>query len=382
MRAGTGIAMGFTAGELAEKAAKLALDHAGLSSADAALVFATAACGPEMDRVTDVVSGVLGTKRMIGASMHGVFSGEHIGEQVPAVAVMAMGDVDVEFFGITDASGDEHAVGQEVLARLGDSPAENDWVVVLPDAQSLLTRPLVAGLREHLAPAMLVGAGATGIPGHPAFQWLGDEVFNRGVAGFRVRSRKPPRVAVAHAFRPPETLYDVTREQGNWIFSLNGRPALDVYREHAGEPLAEDLRHAARSLRVCSVMRSEEAQLGGSDSVVGFDEARRAFALPRPLARGDRLGFVVQEPTAAREQLVEALHRLGEPAQAMGLAFSTQARGAALFGDVGLEPGLLERHQPGVPLLGCQGAFSIGPSAVVSAADVLSASAVIAFLDS
>ena len=40
----------------------------------------------------------------------------------------------------------------------------------------------------------------------------------------------------------------MTRVRGNWILELDGRPALDVYREAAREPLAADLRRAAAHL--------------------------------------------------------------------------------------------------------------------------------------
>ena len=377
------MAIGFAAGELAEQAAKSALDQAGMSSAATALVMASAACGPEMSRVSDVVCGVLGTNQVVGASMSGLFSGGRLGEHIPAVGVLAFEGLDAEPFAITDVRGDEARIGAELLSQLNKAPGAHDLVLAFPDAQRLLVRPLIAGMREHLAPATLLGAGALGAPGHASFQWRGRDVFSEGVAGLILRLRHPVRMAIAHSFKPSEIRHEVTRCEGAWVLSLDGRPALGVYREHAREPLAEDVRRAAARLRVCRFPRRADVQEAPCQSVMGFDERRSAFALPEFLDRGDQLSFVVHEATAAREQLESTLDHLGADAPGLGMVFSAQGRGASLFGETDLEASLFERRHPGAALLGMQGAFAVGPNGAASALgahDVLPASAVIALL--
>ena len=65
-----------------------------------------------------------------------------------------------------------------------------------------------------------------------------------------LRASRPPRIGVTQACRPITELLRVTRTQGHWILGLDGRPALDVYREVAREPLPTDLRRAAAFLLV------------------------------------------------------------------------------------------------------------------------------------
>jgi small ligand-binding sensory domain FIST len=156
----------------------------------------------------------------------------------------------------------------------------------------------------------------------------------------------------------------VTRAEGHWVQSLDGRPALDVYRETARGPLARDLRRALGFV-LAAVPRVPGAALEPATPVVrcvaGIAEGRRAFVLPEPVVRGQQIAFVLRDADGAREDLRALLARLGSPRPACGLYLDCRERGAALFGVSGLEAAYLERELPGVPVLGLRGSCEIGP---------------------
>jgi small ligand-binding sensory domain FIST len=156
----------------------------------------------------------------------------------------------------------------------------------------------------------------------------------------------------------------VTRTDGNWVLGLDGRPALDVYREVARAPLAEDLRRAL-SFVLAEVPHTAGAMAERGGSVVrhlaGVSERRRAFVLAEPITRGQALSFVLRDADGARADLREMLAGVAGAPAAFGLYLGCRERGASLFGVAGLETAYLERALPGVPVLGLSGPCEIGP---------------------
>jgi small ligand-binding sensory domain FIST len=210
-----------------------------------------------------------------------------------------------------------------------------------------------------------VGAGsADPISGVP-LQWSGREVATGGLAGIVLRGRRPARIGVTQACRPATGLLTVTRCQGHWVLELDGRPALEVYREVARGPLAEDLRRAAAFLLVAlPTDRRAEALPPGSylvRNVIGFEERANAFAIPEAPRVGQRLALAEREPEAAREDLKAMLDGLRGPTPAFGLYLDCCARAMPFFGIPGLEAAYLARAFEGVPIAGMFGSCEIGP---------------------
>jgi small ligand-binding sensory domain FIST len=174
----------------------------------------------------------------------------------------------------------------------------------------------------------------------------------------------------------------VTRTQGHWILGLDGRPALDVYREVARGPLAEDLRNAARFLLVAIPRGEPEPLRPGSyivRHVVGFAEKEKAFAIPDGVKPGDLIALATRDREAARDDLKAMLAGLDASPAALGLYFNCCARGAGFFGVEGLEAAYLERALGPTPVAGMFGSCEIGP--IGDRAELLTYTGVLALLD-
>jgi small ligand-binding sensory domain FIST len=197
-----------------------------------------------------------------------------------------------------------------------------------------------------------------------------------------LRGDRPPRIGVTQACRPVTELLQVTRTRGHWILGIEGRPALDVFREVAREPLAADLRRAAAFLLV-AIPRDPANPLrpGGYlvRHVVGFSEAERAFAIPDWLKPGAAIALAVREPESAREDLKQMLAGLGAAPPAVGLYFDCCARGGSFFGVPGLEAAYLDRAFAPAPVAGMFGSCEIGP--VGCSVELLTYTGVLALLD-
>jgi small ligand-binding sensory domain FIST len=260
--------------------------------------------------------------------------------------------------------------------------------VLLPDPRKVPLLPVLEDVRDRLAPAVIVGAGAADPVLDRPLQWCGREVETGALAGVVLRGSRPPRVGVTQACRPATGLMTVTRAQGHWVIELDGRPALDVYREAARGPLAEDLRRAA-SFVLAALPVDADAPLepGGYlvRNVAGFAVAEHAIAIPEPVAAGDRIAFVVRDPEAARGDLKAMLDRMVGGAHAAGRApaaalyFDCCARGESFFGVSGLEAGYLSQALGDTPVAGMFGSCEIGP--VGGRTELLTYTGVLALLE-
>jgi small ligand-binding sensory domain FIST len=203
--------------------------------------------------------------------------------------------------------------------------------------------------------------------------------------------------------RPITETLCVTRVEGHWILELDGRPALDVYREVAREPLAADLRRAAERLLVAlprprspAAGAAAGAAMGAprghaSDYVVrslaGFAPERRAFAVAEELRPGAPIRLALRDADLAREDLKLALdglrstpgpERAAAAGPAIGLYLSCSGRGRGLFRHAGLETAYVARALSPAPLGGMFGAFQFGP--VAGATELLTYAGVLALI--
>jgi small ligand-binding sensory domain FIST len=269
--------------------------------------------------------------------------------------VLAAAGLPAEPFLIPDLAGEEGLAGEQIAELLEWAPRPEDLVIALPDPRALRPDPLLEGLARSLGEATVVGAGAMGAVADPPLQWCGERIVSGALAGLVLRGTKRPRIGVTQACRAATGLLTVTRARGNWILELDGRPALEVYRETAGEP--------------SYLVRN----------VAGFATSENAFAIPEQLAPGRRIALAHRDPEVAREDLKAMLAGLAGGAPAGALYFDCCARGAGFFGVEDLEAAYLEQALGPTPLLGLFGSCEIGP--IGGRTELLTYTGVLALLD-
>jgi small ligand-binding sensory domain FIST len=380
LRTGVGFSKQSDARSAGREAAEGALAAAG--RAEAALLLATPAHAGQLPGLLAAASDALGTRAVVGASVHGVLAGGREHEGGPAVAVLAAAGMPAEPFLIPDLAGEEALAGEQIAELLESAPRPEDLVIALPDPRALRPDALLDGLARSLGEATVVGAGAMGAVADPPLQWCGERIVSGALAGLVLRGARRPRIGVTQACRPATGLLTVTRVRGNWILELDGRPALEVYRETAGEPLAEDLRRAAAHVLVALPRDAGETLAPGSylvRNVAGFAISENAFAIPEQLPPGRRIALAHRDPEVAREDLKAMLAGLAGGAPAGALYFDCCARGAGFFGVQDLEAAYLEQALGPTPLLGLFGSCEIGP--IGGRTELLTYTGVLALLD-
>lgn len=355
---------------------------AGAGRADAALVFAGPGHAAQASRLLEGAAEVLGTRCLVGGLAHGVIGAGQEDEGASGVSVLAVAGLEAASVWVPDLAGQEDVVGDELLARLGGAPRPEDLVVLVPDPRALRPERLLDAVHEAVGPAGVVGAGAADPLAEAPRVWCGREVESGALAALVLRGAAGLRVGVTQACRPATPLLTVTRASGPWVQEIDGRPALDVYREAARRPLADDLSRAAAFV-LAALPRDSTAPLAPGGylvrNVVGFDTDANAFAIPQGVKAGDPLLLVHREPETARDDLKALLAGLVDAKPGLALYLDCCARGAGFFGVAGLEAGYLGQAFPGVPLGGMFGSCEIGP--IAGRPELLTYTGVLALLE-
>lgn len=279
---------------------------------------------------------------ILGASAHG--SGEYYDQ--PAVSAL-IADLPDDSFRVFPGRGDDAAgAGSEWFE------AQRPNVAIVhadPRAQRL---PLMLDRLAEASGAYLVGGLASSRG--PMVQIAG-EASEGGASGAWIGSSVNLVAGLSQGCAPIGPAHVATTAQKNVVMEIDGRPALDVFKEEIGEMLA-------RNLERCANFIYAALPVGGSDTgdylvrnLMGIDPNKGWIAIGDQIESGDGIMFTKRDRSTANADLVKMLERLKKritrPIQG-GLYFSCLSRGHNLFGDAGIEMAILRDHLGDIPLAG------------------------------
>lgn len=155
----------------------------------------------------------------------------------------------------------------------------------------------------------------------------------------------------------------ITASEENVLIELDGRPALEVFREDIGELLAHDLRRVGGSIFAALPVRGSDTGDYLVRNIIGLDEPNDLIAIGEQVEEGQVIQFCRRDPVAAAEDLANMVNRLRERAagKARGAVyFSCLARGPNMFGPNSRELEIVQEALGPVPLVGffCNGEIS------------------------
>ncbi|HEX5127333.1 MAG TPA: FIST N-terminal domain-containing protein [Rhodocyclaceae bacterium] len=166
-----------------------------------------------------------------------------------------------------------------------------------------------------------------------AWQVAGDALTG-GLSGAAFDKQVRLITGVSQGCEPLPNSWRITRARDNQIEAINGRPALEVFREAIGSSLGTDLRRAVRHVSVGLTDTAEDRRLFAVRRIVGVDVQTGRLAINDNIAPGQHMLFVRQDERSARDDLANMLNELQDacPGQPRGAIYvSCLGRGGALF---------------------------------------------------
>ncbi|MSP95937.1 MAG: histidine kinase [Betaproteobacteria bacterium] len=312
--------------------------------------------------IVDTVRELTGVEDWVGSVGVGILATgvEYVGE--PALALM-----------VADLPADSYRIfsgrrrGPQLGERSGSGAIAAHFAVVHADPQTPDMAELITDMSARVESGYLVGGLASSQAGTVQ---IANEVLSGGLSGVvlasdvRVATRHtqgctplPARGGVTGAVH-----HLVTGCEDNILVSLDGRPALDVFKEDIGEVLARDLRRAVQFMHVGFPIRGSDTGDYLVRNLIGIDPKSKLIAVGDMLEPGIGVLFCKRDPQTARDDLKRILVELKReaPAARGALYFSCLGRGEHMFGRRGAELELIRDILGDVPLVGffCNGEIS------------------------
>ena len=298
------------------EATEQALRNAGIVKPD--FVFMFASIGYDQHSLVRAVRETTGGAPLSGCSAEGTINGDDADESGFSVVVTAISSEDLQWTNglATGLSTGSRAVGRRVAQDLlfGMS-ADAVGLFVFPDGLTDDLNLFFAGLEENLSsdrflPLWGGGAANNFNLGEPTYQYCDDEVVSDGVSYVLLSGRARASWSISHSLIPIGGERKVTRSQGNVIYEIDGKPAVEVLKEYLPEhALVEDrdwMRYAI-SLALCfkapSYMKDEEYVVRG---VPGVKMADGSITVQTEVKEGTSVWFSSRD----KDKLATGLDRM------------------------------------------------------------------------
>jgi small ligand-binding sensory domain FIST len=332
-RIGAGLSTSESAWDAATEAAREAGGSVpGRGEVDLAFLFLSPAHLVEAEAAAEAVREELAPRHLLGCIAEGVVARVRELEEGPAVAVWAgaLPGAEIECFHVAAVQ------TKEGIAVAGFPELDDPGLVaLLVDPFTFPAGPFLTRLNEAHERIPLVGGIAVG--GRPGAQALilEDAVHAEGAVG-AVVSGLPVLTVVSQGCRPIGHEAVITRCEGNVVYELAGRAALEYLRREIVALSSEEQELAARGLLAGLVIDENRPEYDTGDflmrGLLGADEATGALALGDTVRVGQTLRFFVRDAASADADLRRALGGALRWARPVGaLLFTCNGRGTNMF---------------------------------------------------
>ncbi|NIO67550.1 MAG: histidine kinase [Anaerolineae bacterium] len=350
-----------------QEAANKALEAAGVEKPDFVFMFATV--GYNQQDLLKAVREATDGAPLCGCSAEGVIAGSEADESNFAVAVMAISSDQLRFsHGMVTGLKEDPTQAGRAIAEAIQPEMDSDTLALFlfPDGITLNFDRLLAGLEGQLKLDRLLplvgGTAGDNLAMKRTYQYYNDQVVSDGVAWALLSGQAQIAWAVNHGCVPVGIEHKVTRCEGNVIYEIDDRPALEVVKDYVTEAGIEDWAATVLTLplgfNVPGNMQDYDeyiirGMLGGIDDTTG------SVTIPTEVSEGMSIWITRRDSEKLAkgvEQIAEEINaQLGEEPAKLVFQFDCAGRGKAFLREqqkLRLLETLRGRIGPDVPWLG------------------------------
>ncbi len=356
---------------LADCCARLSSQLGG-AEADLCIVFVSPHFLDDYGKIAPLLLKHLPAATLIGCSAGGLIGGGREIEHGRAIALTAalLPGTEIKPFHLTDSCLPDLDDGPDKWEKLLGVTAEaNPSFLLLPDPFSFKIDTLVQGLDFAFPQAVKIGGLASGAhrPGLNAL-FLNDSLFNSGMVGVSLSGNLVVDSVVAQGCRPIAQTLRVTRCQKNFLFELDGKPAVAVLHEILSGLTEPERAMARNSLFLGVVMDEFKESFQPGDflirNILGVEPSSGALVVGEILREERTVQFHLRDAAACAKDLCSILkqYRDSHAGLAEGaLLFSCLGRGENLYGIANHDSDCFRQYLGPVPLGGFFTNGEIGP---------------------
>jgi small ligand-binding sensory domain FIST len=345
--------------------------QAGLACADIAIVFFTAEHARSRELIT-TLRRVTGTDQIVGSSAAGTLTacGEAEGTHGMAVLVLSSDELRFHPFLFTPLRERDRQIGERIAQLSRTSKGRDLLLALFPDTYNGQPQPMMESLKNNAGFVPVIGAGSSeNGTAQATYQLCGDSLDTNAVAGLLLDGSFEVLIEITQGCQPITKPMVISRAEGNLIYEIDHRPALEVFAQTLKGPLAEDLRRALMYLfiglpadRAANSVRPGEYVVR---NIVGIDPDKGILGVAEEVMEGEAMIFTLRDAQRARDDLNQMLNRqidrLAGRRPTFGFYFNCCARGNSLYGVPGIDTAYIRQALGDFPLIGFFGGYELAP---------------------
>ena len=325
--------------------------------------------------VRDIVQGLnskIPIKSLIGCTSAGVIgSNDEIEHQAATVLVLAkLPDVKILPFAINQTQLEGLKTAEEWYQFFETYPNEKPTFILLPDP-FLLDLNLLLGNLNRFYPGSAVAGGLASAAASPGENTLilDREQINEGAVGLVLTGNVRIETVVSQGCRPVGETFIVTRAEENLIYSLAGKPFMEVVQKMLKKLPQRDrvLAHEALFVGIATDEYKHELKRGDFliRGLMGIDQETGAGVIADYIKTGQTVQFHLRDGETASEDLNELMLsqqlKMVNTRPQGALVFCCNGRGQSMFEEKNHDIGIIQHYMGSVPAGGFFCAGEIGP---------------------
>ena len=356
--------------EAALEAASTAHEQLGADTPDFVFVFST--IGYEQDDILDAVAEKFGEVPVSGATFEGIIGQGIADESMYAVQVVGLKSDSVQFHSFQAANAVDNPVeaGEEIGRQVAGVTQHGNRVLFLfPDLRMNITR-LFGGIEKHCNLPFIGGTSGDNLKFQHAYQFHNREVTDHACNAVLMVGDFDLKTVVTHGSEPLGDPRTVTKCDGNVIYEIDGRPALEVASEGFGEAITQE--NMGQAIMLMGVGFKTAASSNFLSPYVvraihQFNFEDKSCMIPTVVSEGSTIQFMRRDPQSILSSGQLAAQKLGTdfasltptPNPALICQFDCAGRGKAIIGDDVLT-GITDLQSEFAPTVPWMGSFCYG----------------------
>lgn len=317
--------------------------------ANLGFLYVTDLLGDDFDYIGKAIRHETGIADWVGTMGFGICAPRREYFDTPAMAVLVAALPEDGFRIVPTLS----RPGEALPAPVSDWVAKRNPVlgVVHGDPRNAYLPAIIHSLTDDTN-SFLVG-GLTASRGR--FRQMAGTITEGGLSGVLFSEDVVVASGLSQGCSPIGPVHEVTRAKDNVVLELDGRTALDVFREDIGEVLSRDLNRIAGYIHAALPIAGTDTGDYLVRNVMGIDPQNGWIAIGERLSAHDKVMFVRRDGASAMsdlERMADNVARRADGALAGGLYYSCVARGPNLFGRNSEELTAIGDRLGDVPLVG------------------------------
>lgn len=357
--------------EAGKEAVENALSGANISTCDQILLYVNV--GYKIENVIKGIRSVVGDVDIVGCTSEGIITNQGYNEEIYGLGVMVFKSNDVEFRSgiVNKIENDCYRAGLDIGNGIKEYCNSSSLLLLFPDSLTVNVKELLDGVQS------VVGRNVPFVGGLSADNMkmiyelncqIRNSVYKDSVAYLLIGGNIQKEIHVTHGCIPLGSEKLVTRSIKNRIYTIDGKPSFDVFKEYTNDEITDLTFDLIVHMCYGEKLNNELAEKYDNYIVrtpLTHDKNDGSVTIPWEIKEGEKIVLMRRDPDTIVNNILQKkeVFNVSNKGISAVLQFNCAGRGKVLFGrNVCNEYNATKSLFPeGVPWLGFYGYGEIAP---------------------